>query len=105
MVKSRFTAAPKRDGDKETFIGRVSKDEQRKGARSHQVDVEHGAVVAIDVRVHGALLRCQTDSAVLQGERGVGRHLVPEAQKRDFNELVLKSAVGWCSCAKHSWKM
>lgn len=73
--------------DKKTFIGRVFKDEWRKGATSHQVDVENGAVVAIDVRVHGALLRCQTDSAVLQGERGVGRHVVPAAQKRDSNEL------------------
>lgn len=58
-----------------------------RGGKSHQVDVENGAVVAIDVRVHGALLRCQTDGAVLQGECGVGRNVVPEAQERGFNEL------------------
>lgn len=42
--------------ERKTFIRLVFKDEQRNGEVSHQVDVENGAVVAIDVHVHGALL-------------------------------------------------
>lgn len=86
VLRLLLTAAQKRDG--ETFIRRLFKAAERKGGKSHQVDVENGAVVAVDVRVHGALLRCQTDSAVLQGEGGVGRHVVPGAHKRVFKELA-----------------
>lgn len=48
---------------------------------SHQVDVEDRAVVPVDVRVHGALLRRQTDGAVLEGERGVGRDVVSATEE------------------------
>lgn len=42
--------------ERKTFSRLAFKDEQRDGEASHQVDVEDGAVVAIDVHVHGALL-------------------------------------------------
>lgn len=75
---------------KTKLIRRFFKDKRRNGETSHQVDVENRAVIAIDVHVHGALLRCQTDGAVFQGERGVGCDVISETENCIF--LNLKAA-------------
>lgn len=66
--------------EEKKLIRRFFTEERRKGETSDQVDIESGAVVAIHVHVHGALLRCQTDGAVLQGECGVGCNVVSETE-------------------------
>lgn len=49
---------------------------------THQVHVKNGSVIAVNVHVHGALLRGEADGAVLQGESGAGRYVLPAAETR-----------------------
>lgn len=57
------------------------------GQNAHQVHVENRSVIAVEVHVHGALLGGEADGAVLQGEGGAGRDVLPAAEtRRSLNE-------------------
>lgn len=52
------------------------------GQNAHQVHVKNRSVIAVEVHVHGALLGGEADGAVLQGEGGAGRDVLPAAETR-----------------------
>lgn len=83
MERSLFTAGWKREEKRESSDGSLK---LKSGETSHQVDVENRGVVA--VHVHGALLRCQTDGAVFQGEGGVGLHVVSETDSCTLHSVA-----------------
>lgn len=83
MVRLLFTAVME-ERRKKKLIGCFFKEKGRNGKRSYQVDVKSRAIIAIDVHVHGALLRCETDGAVFQGECGVGRNVLSETQNYSY---------------------